>query len=97
MLYKDNIIHQLMRSYFNSSPYILNKEIIKNKKISLKRILISKPEIKHTVNEVIITIYSFNKYKLYLLNMIKKLNNLFFVNLIKFKEQKIKFNNKLKL
>lgn len=76
-IYKTNITHNIISSYFNSRPIDLNKDRIKSGRVSLKRIFISKPEIKHSINEVVITVYSFNKYKLYLLNKIKKLNKLF--------------------
>jgi hypothetical protein len=70
---KDKIVHYLLNSYFNSIPDFLNKKRIKRKWMSLNRIFISKPNIKHNLNEIVITIYTFNKQKLFLLNKIKKL------------------------
>lgn len=90
---KTNITHNIISSYFNSQPIGLNKDKIKLSSSSLKKIYISKPEIKHSINEVVITVYSFNKYKLYLLNKVKKLNKLF--NKQSMVNKKIKYKNNL--
>jgi hypothetical protein len=64
---------------------------------SLKRVFISFPYIKHTNNNVNILIFIFNKYKLLLLNKIKKLNRLFYIyknKINKHKNSMVKFNKK---
>jgi hypothetical protein len=50
------------------------------RRLSIKRILISKIGLKHTNDKIIITIYIFNKQKVYFLNKIKKFlkNNISF-------------------
>jgi hypothetical protein len=48
----------------------------------INKIFISKPNIKHSLNEVIITLYIYNREKYYFLKKLSLLNKLFF-NLIK--------------
>lgn len=43
------------------------------RRLSTNRILVSKPEIKHTGDKVIITIYVYNRQKIYYLNKIKRI------------------------
>ena len=92
---KDNIIHQIINSYFNSIPTKLLTKNIKRKWMSSNRIFISRPEIKHNINNVTITVYIFNKYNSHLLKKIKNLSKLF-INTYKYKSQKIKLNENFK-
>lgn len=64
--------------------------------MSSNRIFISRPEIKHSINNVTITIYTFNKYNLYLLKKIKNLSKLF-INNNKYRSQKFELNKKFKI
>lgn len=41
------------------------------------RLLISKPKVKHTNNKITITIYTFNRKKVFYINKIKKLVKLY--------------------
>ena len=67
-IFKNKITFILLNSYFNMKP--LNKKV----KFSLRRIFVSIPEIKHTIGESInITVYIFNKEKLYLFCIINYL------------------------
>lgn len=70
----DKSIYRLLNAYFNVNPSKKSK-IIRNRfqKLSMIRLFISKPEIKHCNNKVIITIYTYNRKKLYFLNKIKKI------------------------
>ncbi len=64
--------------------------------MSVNRIFISKPNIKHSINEVIITVYSFNKQKLFLLNKITNINKLFIKKGL-YSKYDDKFKNKFKI
>jgi hypothetical protein len=68
-------INSLIRCYLNL--YFNNKFIIKKFKsaggLSLDKIFVSKAEIKHTNSKAIITVYTYNKEKLFLLERIKSL------------------------
>jgi hypothetical protein len=77
LLTKDSIVYTLLDNYFNLKPSKWMKIKIKRKWESLKRIFISKPEIKHSSNKVIITVYTLNKEKLYFLKKLKNLNKMF--------------------
>lgn len=77
LLTKDLAVYTLLNSYFNLKPSKLIENKIKQNWLSLKRIFISKPEIKHSTNKVVITIYTLNKEKFYILNKLRSLNNIF--------------------
>ena len=82
----DNIVNNILKSYFNLSP-LVSKEILKSEakpsrskstgirswRLSSNKIFVSRAEMKHTNNKVIITIYTFNKPKN---NFISKILNL---------------------
>jgi Mitochondrial ribosomal protein (VAR1) len=86
-LYKDSAVYTLLDSYFNLKPKLIRKNFFK-KFSSLKRIFISKPEIKHSSNKVVITVYTLNKEKKFFLY---KLNNLKDLLLRKIKPRKIEY------
>ena len=75
----DQIIFKLVKSYFNISSRKLEKKIrshrlrIRVRRLSTNRILVSKPELKHTSNKVIITIYVYNRQKKFYINKIKRI------------------------
>lgn len=103
LLIKDSSVYTLLDSYFNIKPNKWMKIKMKNKWQSLKRIFISKPEIKHNSNKVIITVYTLNKEKLYLLKKLTNLNKIFTRKLkykgkfnLNYKKFKFKLKNKLK-
>ena len=79
----DNAVNRLIKSYFSISP-ILNKKKSRRvemrfKRLSLNRVLVSKAEMKHTNNKVVVTVYLYNKKKKTLLERLKKLyNSLYF-------------------
>jgi hypothetical protein len=59
------------------------------RRFSIKRILISKAELKHTNDKITITIYLYNRQKIYFFNMLKKLTKVkLFFNKIKFFKEK---------
>lgn len=73
----DNAVNRLIKSYFSISP-ILNKKKsrrveLRFKRLSLNRILVSKAEMKHTNNKVVVTVYLYNKNKKTMLYRLKKL------------------------
>ena len=72
----DNLVNKILKSYFNLSLF---HEKIKNKSRRLRirfrrstvnRIFVSKAEMKHTNNKVIITVYTYNRNLKYLYNRI---------------------------
>jgi hypothetical protein len=72
----DKTIYNLLNAYFNLSPsrvYNTNNMSNRLKRLSMIRIFIGKPEMKHNNNKVIITVYTYNRKKVYLLIKIKKL------------------------
>ena len=74
---KDTFANYVINSYFNSIPMSLIKKRIKRNRINMKRIFISKSEIKHNTDNINITIYSFNKQKKIILNNLQKINKMF--------------------
>ena len=75
----DNLVNKILKSYFNLSLF---HEKIKNKSRRLRirfrrstvnRIFLSRAEMKHTNNKVIITVYTYNRNLKYLYNRIRNL------------------------
>ena len=75
----DNNLNKLIRGYFNLYNHKLRVKVRKHKskrfeirkaKRLMNRILFSKPELKHSNDKVIITIYIYNSNKKYLINKI---------------------------
>lgn len=56
------------------------------RRLSSTRILISKAELKHTSDKVIVTVYVYNRQEKYYINKLKKLSNL-----LRFNDQAVKF------
>lgn len=77
----DKIVNKLIKSYFNLNPLHNNKKSsrvqVRFKRLSLNRILVSKAEMKHTNNKVIITVYLYNKNKKFFLYKLKDLYKTF--------------------
>ena len=77
----DKIVNKLIKSYFNLSPLFNNKKSrrvqVRFKRLSLNRILVSRAEMKHTNNKVIITVYLYNKNKKFYLYRLKELYKTF--------------------
>ena len=83
----DNIVNNILKSYFNLTPFV-SKEILKYEakpsrskptgirswRLSSNKIFVSRAEMKHTNNKVIITIYTFNKPKNYFISKLLNLN-----------------------
>jgi hypothetical protein len=88
----DKIINRLIKSYFNLNP----DKFFRFKRLSVNRIFVSKAEMKHTNNKVIITVYTYNRQRFYFLNKIRKLQKMFmFIEQYKFKA--IKTTNRIRL
>ena len=75
----DKVILKLIKSYFNLYNRILEKKIkfrrlrMRVRRLSTNRIFVSKAELKHTNDKVVITLYVYNRQEKYYLNKIKKL------------------------
>jgi hypothetical protein len=91
----DKIVNKLIKSYFNLSPLFNNKKSsrvqVRFKRLSLNRILVSRAEMKHTNNKVIITVYLYNKNKKFFLY---KLKNLYKTFIFRIRKKIPSFNNK---
>lgn len=75
--YKNNIVNNLLKIYFNFSKIKFKSRRRRNKikkitSISCKRIYTSTPEIKHTNDKIIFTIYTYNKKRIVLLKRLQK-------------------------
>lgn len=86
----DKVIFKLIKSYFNLYSKKLESKIRSRRltrrirKLSTNRILVSRPELKHSSDKINITIYLYNRQKIYFFNKIKKLNSVFsFLKLLK--------------
>jgi hypothetical protein len=81
----DKIVNKLIKSYFNLNPLNNNKKSsrvqVRFQRLSLNRILVSKAEMKHTNNKVIITVYLYNKNKKFFLYKLKNLYETFMFNI----------------
>ena len=90
----EKVLSKLIKSYFNFYSSILEKKIKSRRlrrwqrRLSVNRVLVSKPELKHTNDKVIITLYVYNRQKKYYLNKIRKIN-------IKTSFNKIRFMSKI--
>lgn len=78
----DNIVNKMIKSFFSINALDNNPEGKKSrliqrryKRLSLNKIFVSKSEIKHSNNKVIVTVYLFNKKRNTLLLNLNKLYN----------------------
>lgn len=97
----NNVIIKLVKDYFNTYNIKLERNIRSPKlrkwmrRLSTARILISKAELKHTNDKVVITVYVYNRQEKYYINKLKKLSTLL---RLKSSAINLKFSNmKLKL
>jgi hypothetical protein len=78
----DKTLSKLVKSYFNfyfSNKVLKTKRIaMRFKRLAVKKIFVSKAEVKHTNSRVIITLYVYNAEKKYLNRRIKKLTSIIF-------------------
>lgn len=85
----DKVTLKLLKSYFNLYSPKLEKSVKSSRvrrrlrRLSTNRILISRPELKHTTSKVVITVYVYNRQKIYYL---RKLGNILAVDLYPYKK-----------
>lgn len=79
----DKALLKFLKSYFNLYSIKLERKIKKSpslrfrfRKTSVKRVLVSRAELKHTSEKVNITIYIYNRHQKFYLNKIKKIRSL---------------------
>lgn len=82
----DKLDYDLVNSYFNARPFYIKKTTYRDKRVfnnksflSLNRIFVSMPEFKHSMQNLNLVLYIFNKEEILLLkkiNKLKKLDNL---------------------
>jgi hypothetical protein len=99
----NNNLSNIIKSYFN---FYFNRKILNNKKLatrfrrlSMKKIFISKTKIKHTAKKVIITLYIYNEERRILIRKIERLERLLFPFQSKndLKNKPLSINDKLNL
>lgn len=99
----DKNLVRLIKSYFN---LYFNKSILKSKRVAtrfrrlaVKKIFISKAELKHTNSKVVITLYVYNEERRILIRKIKRLESILFPTSINsnflLKQDKTSNKNKL--
>jgi hypothetical protein len=73
---------RLIKSYFNfyfSNKLLSSKKILTRfRRLAINKILISKAELKHTNNKVIITLYVYNEERRILINRLKRIEAFIF-------------------
>lgn len=75
----DKVTLRLLKSYFNLYSPKLEKSVKsprvrrRLRRLSTNRILISRPELKHTSSKVVITVYVYNRQKIYYLRKLESI------------------------
>jgi hypothetical protein len=73
---------KLINSYFNfyfSNNIISSKRVLTRfRRLAINKIFISKAELKHTNNKVIITLYAYNEERRILINRLKRIETILF-------------------
>ena len=75
----DKVTLKVLKSYFNLYNFKLEKKIKsirlrrRLRRLSTNRILISRPELKHTSDKVVISVYFYNRQKVYYLRKLKNI------------------------
>lgn len=78
----DKVILKLLKSYFNCYSPVLEKDAKlpylrrRLRRLSTNRMLISRPELKHTSDKVIITVYVYNRQRTYYIRKLQELYTL---------------------
>jgi len=80
----DKNLSRLIKSYFNlylSKNLLYRKRILTRfRRLATNKIFISKAELKHTSNKVVITLYVYNEERRRLLNRLKRIERVLFPN-----------------
>lgn len=82
----DKFVIRFIRGYFNMFSRKLERKIrarrlrLWQRRLSTKRILVSKPELKHTSEKVILNLYVYNRQKVYYLRKMAKLKTIAYLN-----------------
>jgi hypothetical protein len=91
------LIKKTLRSNRLSKYRLRRKFNLKSyKNRSVNKLYVSKPEIKHSIKEIIITVYVYNREKFFILKKLSRLN-MYFKYLLERNKSKNKFLNKKKL
>ena len=75
----DRVMLKLIKSYFNMYSRKLENKIksrrlrIRVRRLSTNRILVSRPELKHTSDKIVVTLYVYNRQEKYYINKIKRI------------------------
>lgn len=93
----DKIITKLINNYFNFSEYFsettrkkLKRFYLNKKRLSIKKIFVSKADLKHTNSKVVITVYIFNAIEKYLMRKLKKFDKIKIIMRVRTKAYKHK-------
>lgn len=96
----DKNIIRLIKGYFNLYNLQLTKKArskrfrARNRRSSTNRLLVSKPDLKHMNDRIIVTAYVYNRRKKYYINKIKKTSTLDCIKKYKFINSIEKFKKK---
>lgn len=98
----DNVVNNLLSSYFNLTPLIKGKKSrinsIIQKRLTLNKVLLSKAEIKHTNDKINLTVYLHNRNKVTLLeNLINLYESLSIYKPFKIKKSKYNVSKRPKM
>ena len=98
----DKVTLKLVKSYFNFYSRKLEKKIrsrrlrMRVRRLSTNRILVSRAELKHTNDKVVVTIYVYNRQKKYYINKINRIATIDQIdNLLPVRTKKILLKEKL--
>lgn len=99
----NNYTIKLIRSYFNMYSRRLEKKIKSRPRnfrtwkriLSSRKIVVSKPELKHTNDKIIITLYIFNRQKFYFIRKINRIVRLSSLKIFLLKKIKVKILKKV--
>ena len=74
----DKVVNKNMSAFFNITPIINQKKSkriqVRHKRLSLNKILVSRAEMKHTNDKVVVSVFYFNQTKKTLLHKLSRLN-----------------------
>src|SRR6185295_20139829 len=100
MLYLDVIVNKVLKMYFNLNSNVnLNKRFIrrrtKERHRSANKIFLSKADIKHSNDKIIITLYTYNKTKKFFAKKLSRIYRRIFTYIFVSKKMNKLFSNNL--
>src|SRR5271169_2559635 len=72
------LINSYFNFYFGNNLISTNRVLTRFRRLAINKIFISKAELKHTNNKVIITLYAYNEERRILINKIRRIETILF-------------------